>query len=264
MGEAKRRSDVDAPPRMHLKCYETTNEPIKLRPAPPEREWMESSNEQFAYRCLPLAIANAHGWEVLNPIAFEAEWTGSTEQDGIRITPLSGSLGDYPHVMSHFGEGVLTFHVFGLFRTDPGVNLWVGGPVNRPKHGISALTGIVETDWTVASFTMNWKFTAPGIRVRFEKDEPFCFLFPLQRGALERIEPTIQSISTADRPTYDAYARWREQRGKFISELQTPGSDANRARWERSYFQGTQADGTPGPADHQTRLRLNPFRRIDR
>ena len=28
--------------------------------------------ESFAYRCLPLNIANAHGWELLNPCAFDA------------------------------------------------------------------------------------------------------------------------------------------------------------------------------------------------
>ena len=260
MGEAKRRGDAGLTPRMKLTCYETTAEPIRLRPAPVERDWMDASNQAFAYRCLPLAIANAHGWEILCPVAFEAEWTGSTDLEGVRITPLE-DFGSYPPAMSHFGEGVLTFHVGGLFRTDPGVNLWVTGPTNRPKHGIAPLTGVVETDWAVASFTMNWKFTAPGIRVRFERDEPICFVFPVGRGALDQIQPEVISISKADRETYDSYAAWREQRSKFIGDLQVPGSDAARARWERSYFQGARADGTRGPPDHQTRIRLNPFKR---
>ncbi len=260
MGEAKRRAEAGLKPRMKLTCYETTADPIRMRPAPPERAWMDASNQQFAYRCLPLVIANAHGWEILSPAAFEAEWTGSNALDGVRIKPLS-PFGDYPPVMSHFGEGVLTFHVLGLFRTDPGVNLWVTGPVNRPKHGIQALTGVVETDWAVASFTMNWKFTAPGIRVRFDKDEPFCFFFPVPRGDLEEIQPEVKSISIADPDVYNGYAAWHESRSKFIDTLQTPGSEANRAKWERTYFQGNRADGKPGPADHQTRIRLKPFQR---
>jgi hypothetical protein len=259
MGEAKRRNQVGLPPRLTLTCYETTTEPLRLRPAPAERDWMDASNQGFAYRCLPLAIANAHGWEVLNPVDFEAEWTGSTATDGVRIQPL-GAFGDHPPVMSHFGEGVLTFHVLGLFRTDPGVNLFVTGPVNRPKHGIAPLTGIVETDWSVASFTMNWKFTAPGMRVRFEKDEPFCAFFPVARGALEEIQPEILSISD-DSETYDSYVAWRDQRGRFIRDLPVEGTEANRAKWERSYFQGTRVDGAPGAPDHQTRLRLKPFQR---
>ena len=29
--------------------------------APVERDWMEATNQRFAYRCLPLNIANAYG-----------------------------------------------------------------------------------------------------------------------------------------------------------------------------------------------------------
>jgi hypothetical protein len=259
MGEAKRRGDAGLPPRMKLTCYEISADPINIRPAQPERAWMDASNQGFAYRCLPLVIANAHGWEILSPASFEAEWNGSNALDAVKIAPLT-SFGDYPPVMSHFGEGVLTFHVLGLFRTDPKVNLFITGPLNRPKHGIQPLTGIVETDWAVASFTMNWKFTAPGIKIRFEKDEPFCFFFPVPRGNLEDIQPEIKSIS-ADSDTYDAYAAWRDSRSKFIDTLQIPGSEANRAGWERTYFQGARPDGVRGPPDHQTRIRLKPFAR---
>jgi Family of unknown function (DUF6065) len=30
-----------------------------------ERAWMDATDQRFAYRCLPLNIANAHGWEIL-------------------------------------------------------------------------------------------------------------------------------------------------------------------------------------------------------
>jgi len=29
--------------------------------APPTRRWMDETHDAFAYRCLPLNIANAHG-----------------------------------------------------------------------------------------------------------------------------------------------------------------------------------------------------------
>jgi len=260
MGEAKRRGDAGIAPRMKLTCYEISAEPITIRPAEPQRGWMDATHQQFAYRCLPLAIANAHGWEILSPVAFDAEWTGSNAIDGVKITPLT-PFGDFPPVMSHFGEGVLTFHVLGLFRTNPGVNLWVTGPVNRPKHGIQALTGVVETDWAVATFTMNWKFTAPGVRVRFEKDEPFCFFFPLQRGVIDEVQPEIRSISNAGDDMYNGYNTWRDSRANFIDELNVEGSTANKAKWERTYFQGARPDGVRGPPDHQTRIRVKPFQR---
>lgn len=260
MGEAKRRGEAGLEPRTKLTCYETTDDSISLRPAPAERDWMDATRDAFAYRCLPLAMANAHGWEILCPAGFEAEWTGSNALNGVTIRPDS-PFGAYPPVMSHFGEGVLTFQVVGLFRTNPGVNLWVSGPINRPKHGIAPLTGLVETDWAVASFTMNWKFTAPGIPVRFEKDEPFCSFFPIRRGFADAVQPELKSIAD-DKPTYESYLAWREQRVRFIGDLQKPGTEANKERWQRDYFQGRRPDGSPGIADHQTKIRLKPFQRI--
>jgi hypothetical protein len=37
-----------------------------LRAAPATRPWMDETSDAFAYRCLPLNIANAHGWEFLD------------------------------------------------------------------------------------------------------------------------------------------------------------------------------------------------------
>lgn len=34
---------------------------LDIRPAPHERAWMDATHQRYAYRCLPLAIANAHG-----------------------------------------------------------------------------------------------------------------------------------------------------------------------------------------------------------
>ena len=115
---------------------------------------MSRTRDSFAYRCLPLNIANAHGWELLCPAAFEAVWNGKT---GIRGVVVTSQAPEDQRPISHFGHGILTFHVETLFRTEPGINLWVTGPVNRPKDGIYALTGVVETDWLPFTFTMNWR-----------------------------------------------------------------------------------------------------------
>jgi len=45
---------------------------VDVRPAPVEREWMDETNQRFAYRCLALNIANAFGWQVLHPPQAEA------------------------------------------------------------------------------------------------------------------------------------------------------------------------------------------------
>ncbi len=246
------KPSADAPP---LVCYTLPRgRPPDLRPAPHTRQWMDETPDQFAYRCLPLAIANAHAWEILNTVPFEATWSGAL-RGGIEIKSLDGRV---PIATSHFGSGILTFHVGALFRTAAQTNLFVTGPMNLPKHGLYALSAVVETDWSPATFTMNWKFTAPGITVRFEQGEPFCALFPVARGALDKIEPRIERMEDAPE-VHEEFVVWGEQRDRFLKQLPVKGSEANERGWEKAYFQGRQPDGRRGPQDHQTKLRLKPF-----
>ena len=65
----------------------------------------------------------------------------------------------------------------------------VKGPANHIKDGIQPLEGIVETDWLMSTFTMNWKLTRICEWVSFKKDEPFCMLVPLPRGLPESLIP---------------------------------------------------------------------------
>ena len=60
------------------------------RPAPTTRAWMDSINDNHAYRCLPLNIANSHGWEILSPCAFEATWSGGKSASAISLRTLDG------------------------------------------------------------------------------------------------------------------------------------------------------------------------------
>ena len=117
-----------------LRVYVLDRQRVELRPAPVERAWMEATPEHFAFRCLPLNIANAHGWELLCPSAFVAilEWR---RRSGRHLS--HGRPGEADRqLQSHFGSGVLTFHVPCLLRTDPEFDLMVQGPVNAPKDGI--------------------------------------------------------------------------------------------------------------------------------
>src|SRR6478736_3013671 len=143
---------------MKLTAYVTDGHTIDIRPAPAERAWMDNTENRHAYRCLPLTIANAHGWEILSPGGFNAIWNGGKGLDAVTVT---ADAGVEPAAMSHFGHGVLTFTVPCLFRTEPGFDLMVTGPFNMPKDSIAPLTGIIETDWSPYTFTMNWRFTRP-------------------------------------------------------------------------------------------------------
>ena len=240
---------------MRLICYATSGEPPNIVPAPVERGWMDGTDAGFAYRCLPLNIANAHGWLILNPVPFVAEWDGGAGLDAVVVRPIAAGTGVI--ALSHFGWGVLTFNVTGLFRTEPGYDLMVTGPLNRPKDAIQPLTGIVETDWAPFTFTMNWKFTRKHTPIAFERDEPFCMIFPVQRGLVEAVEPEFRAIDS-DAEVHDAYTAWADSRRAFNERLQVPGSDAQAEKWQKDYFRGGSRFGE-SPPDHRTKLRVKPF-----
>lgn len=225
-----------------------------LAPAPAARAWMDQTDRRFARRCLPLTMANQAGWFLLGTHTFVARWDGGDSVDALRLTFASGDE-PYP-VSSHFGYGIITFHIPYLFRTPPGWNLQVRGPANWPKAGVAPLEGLVETDWAVASFTMNWKMTATHQAVRFTAGEPICMLTPQRRGDIERFVPEIRDLS--EDPELEAAATaWRQSRTTFNRDLQEPGTDAHRIGWQRHYFQGSAPDGTTAP-EHQTKLTLAP------
>jgi hypothetical protein len=219
---------------------------------------MDQTDNQFAYRCLPLNIANSHGWMILNPVAFTAAWDGGATTDSLSVQSWSA---DAPCLArSHFGSGILTFTVSALFRTEPGYNLMIIGPANSPKDAIQPLHGIVETDWAPFTFTMNWKFTRKGQPISFEREEPFCMIFPLKRGLIEEVEPEFRRLE--EYPSiHQSYKMFAESRAQFHEDLRVPGSRAQLQGWQKDYFRGS-SDFASAPKDHQTKLRLKNFKML--
>lgn len=228
----------------------------QIRPALQTRQWMDDTRDAFAYRCLPLAMANSHGWEVLNPCAFDAVWDGGSLRESITIRMHSANPWSRP--VSIFAHGILTFHVHCLIRTPPDWNLWVTGPVNAFKDGIAPLTGLVETDWSVMTFTMNWRFTRPGLAVHFAEGEPFCHIFPVRRGDVESFSPRFE-IMSGDPDLNARNTDWAQARAKFTDKLRTDPPEKKSDAWQKHYFQGIDMDGRQGTSNHQTKLRVKPF-----
>lgn len=240
----------------HLIAYCTRPEqPMDIVRATQQRDWMDDTVRRFAYRCLPLLIANQNGWHILNSHPVQVTWNGNEGLGDVEIKYLTSS--NYRRVTSHFGHGIVTWTLPYLFRTSPGYNLHVRGPVNLPKDGVAALEGIVETDWTPATFTMNWKITRPNHPIVFEAGEPICLIAPQKRGELEHFVPEIRNMSD-DAELEAQYRSWSDSRSQFLKDLRKPTSDARELGWQRDYFQG----GSPGGVqadEHQTRLNLRDF-----
>jgi hypothetical protein len=252
---------------------------MPLSTAPIDRVWMDAAPQRAPYRCLPLAIANQAGWWIPCPVSFTAVWDGGLGKENVQITFLSPAertgwtdlfapitvSADQPspvvhndtRISSHFGNGVVTFSIPYLFRTPPGINLWVKGPTNYIKDGVQPLEGVVETDWLSATFTMNWKLTRPHHLVRFERGEPICMIVPVPRGLAEQLEPVYVPLD-ANPEMASEYREWEKSRSTFNADLARLNPDAVKRGWQRDYMQGRTISGKEAQG-HQTRLHLREF-----
>ena len=245
-----------ARPGLPLIAYDVGS-PMKtnLVPGRPTRAWMNATPNRFAYRCLPMVIANQWGWMIETRHRVEAVWDGSQPIEGVVVT--AGGADKSIAASSHFGSGVLTFHIGFLFRTPPGFNLHVRGPANWPKDGACALEGIIETDWVDSTFTMNWKLTRPNHPVVFEAGEPIAMISPVRRGQLEEFRAEIQPLA-ANQEMFENYVAWSRSRDSFNSDLKVNGSAAKKAGWQKDYTRGRTITGEAAP-EHQTALELKDF-----
>jgi hypothetical protein len=242
-----------------LLCFREYAEPPEIIPGRTERDWMDATSQHFAYRCTPLSIANASGWELVLPGSFSATWHGGRLTSDITIRPTSEHMRLGPVVESVFGHGTLTFHPGYLFRTSPGWALIARGAPNIVKDGIVALEGLVETDWLPFTFTMNWRFTRPGT-VHFQKGECFCFIAPVPHALLDKITPRICDLSE-NQNLKGAYDEWRRGRSEFHSRVARGDPAALKQGWQRDYLQGRDPSGLSEPKFHLAKRRLQPPQR---
>lgn len=237
-----------------LTCYRLHAQAPRIVPGRAGRAWMDATPERYAYRCLPLTIANAMGWEILSPCRVEAEWNGGPELADLKVEIEHPTPATRHFAVSHFGSGILTFHVGYLFRTEPGVGLWARGVPNLPKDGIAPLEGVVETDWLPFTFTMNWQMTRPG-RIGFAVDEPICFITPLAYRALDALVPEIVPIE-ADPELHAALKAWQAARAEFNAGLLAEEPETVKQGWQKWYMRGETLTREKANPAHVSKLSL--------
>ncbi|MEM9473021.1 MAG: DUF6065 family protein, partial [Pseudomonadota bacterium] len=124
---------------------------------------------------------------------------------------------------------------------------------------IQPLSGLLETDWSPYTFTMNWQVTRRRKWIRFEKGDPIAQVFPVPRGMVDATEPEIRRLASDD-ALNDMVLGWHQSRKEFIQALRRRDPDAVEQAWQKHYFRGQYPDGSPGPSEHQTRIRPRPFK----
>ncbi|TNE38026.1 MAG: cupin-like domain-containing protein [Sphingomonadales bacterium] len=237
-------------------CYIAPGWAPRIRAASSKRDWMDAAPESFPYRCPPLAIANSHGWEILSPCGFEVSWNGGSAPEDVTIRAAEGVAHEIPVAL--FGLGTFTIHVQGLFRTPPGWNLYVSGPPNSAKDGVAPLTGVVETDWSPYSFTMNWRLTRPDHSVRFEENEPIAHIFPVERGVVDKMRARVAPLS--DNPELEkGFTNWSRSRDAFQAHVAANPPEKPADKWQKLYYRGLTPEGRCPVADHQGKLHVQEF-----
>jgi hypothetical protein len=238
---------------MHLTAFEVApTEHWSLSPAEISRDWMKATPNAFAERCLPLLMANQAGWVIGCPADLAVLWDGTPSyQTGISIQCATPDVNVNHIVTSHFGSGIITFTIPFLFRTPPGIGLLVRGAPNHFKEYCWPLEGFVETDWAIATFTMNWKITTPRRLVTFQKGEPICFVQPHDLSLIEQMSPKRLPIHS-DPELLQQFNAWRVSRSNFNSR------DDRGSEWQKHYFKGENANGVRHPT-HRTKCSVKPF-----
>jgi hypothetical protein len=200
---------------LDLVAYRLGSECPALVPAHRNRAWMDETPGRFAYRCIPLTVANQAGWFVLNPHQIRAVWDGRADSNSL-IVEYPDGLPAQLAAVSHFGAGILTFRIPILFKTPIGFDLLARGPANMPKPGAYPLEGIVEADSWYATFTMNWKLLSKDVPVTFEVGEPICMIVPQRRSDLQCFVPRSVPIE-AEPELLAKYKGWQAERIRVLS-----------------------------------------------
>jgi hypothetical protein len=214
------------------------------------REWMDQYPHSFAYRCLPLKIANEAGWLVRSPVDFEVTYiTDDHPLKSVKIDIADKDSMYRNYILSHFGRGVITFSLPFILRTEAPWCVWARGYPNYYKNNISFLEGIIETHWLHSTFTYNIRVIEKNQTVSFKKNEPLMFLTCININEINNSYITDKIIDE-NLELKNAYNTWNQSRAEFNKKLNNPDD------WQKDYFKGIQSDGSTNK-DHLTKINLH-------
>lgn len=230
-----------------------------IEPASARREWMDNTTGRFAYRCLPLVMANQLGWVVRSPGTFSVKWGGKVGVESLTIRHTEGPEEFRRNVLSHFGHGIVSFMFPWVFRTPPGVALLVRGATNFWVHNAHPLDGLVETDWISTTFTMNWQMTSLNREAWFRKGDPIAMLTPMRVDTAEGLTARMDDLATnlRLREEVNTFNRKRGETARANREKFERGEKDHQS-YELDYMHGQTPSGVSTDG-HRTNIKLHRF-----
>ena len=174
--------------REELEEHASLIEPLKGQK---ERDWFV----QHAYFCLPLTMANQHGFIVRSLYDFWVKWNGgqTAEDIAIRKRPEDRDLFNAQLVQSHFGMSTVTIQNTWTFRTPKGINLMVVTPPNFAIDGIAHMAAVIETDNLRRDFTFNLRVTRQDEEIFIPKGSPIGCVLPYPRHFIDQYKVKLAS-----------------------------------------------------------------------
>jgi hypothetical protein len=228
--------DVDNPEEKIFKIV-----PLKIH-----RDWMQETDDKFAYKCLPLNIANQYGWSVLAPFDFKVAWNGGKVPGSVEIFNVPQKYKNT--ISSHFGNATFTINLDFIIKTPKEYSLYIRGVPNKDYGILTPLDAIVETDWLPFTFTYNFKFSDTGI-VEFREGEELFSFFPIKRDSVENFSITAKSIKD-DPDLMKDYIELSRSRDEALLK-QNP---ENKYEFQRFYIDGKSPSKTYDIINHIKRI----------
>jgi len=233
---------------MKIKAYriDESSSNMEIRKGNRQRNWMDDTISKYAYRCLPLTIANCTGWDLYAPCDFIVSWNGGNHQSDMTI---NYEKDDMHFCGSGFGCGILTFHSGYIFKTSPEWNIMCTAPINEVIDWATPLTGIVETWWLNFTFTINWKLNKPGT-YKHDCKIPVARIIPIPHNPI--IE-TSMCVLSDNQIIDDEYNDWVDDRQQLLDDIDQSFStqqdtgkvklDEPKTHWEKTYYTGKDKSG---------------------
>ncbi len=181
-----------------------------------------------AYRCLPLAVANELGLDILCPLDVTYEWGGGEEKETVKV--LTGE----EIAQSHFGLGSLTFtlgYIWKLPKKEKKQLLFMPVP-NEFDSRFTAMTALIEPDALTYPIYLTLKLTEQG-KHTIKKGTRLGRVMVVD--VEDNYQAPVEIIDKAPKDIKDEWEASQKERLDHMAEHQEDKGEGKRL-WTRFYF----------------------------